>query len=82
MSNLKNDRFLGIGEESRFVVVCLAQTSAKMVFYQTPGRPAPHTTDRGVSTVTLGWVGALNQRITFRFHDGIVGLVDRCLPRI
>ena len=80
MSNLKNGRFLGIGEGSRFFVVCLIQASAKMFFYQTPGQPTPHITDRGVSTVTLGWVGDLNQRITFRFHYGVVGFVDRRLP--
>jgi len=77
MSNLRNCLFLVIGEG-----VCLLQTSAKMFFYQTPAQPTPHITDRGVSTVTLGWVGDLNQRIPFRFHDGVVGLVDRCLPRI
>ena len=31
-----------------------------------------------VSTVTLGWVGALNQRYPFRLHGGVVGFVDRC----
>ena len=45
-----------------------------MCFYQTPGHPTPHITDRVVSTVTLGWVGDLNQRI--------IGFVDRYLPRI
>ena len=47
-----------------------------------PGRPAPHINDRGVSTVTQGWVGNLNQRVPFIFHEGVVGFVDRYLPRI
>ena len=71
MSNLKNGRFLTIEEGSRFFVVCFLHTSAKMFFYQTPGQPTPHITDRGVSAVTLGWVGNLNQRITPRFHGGV-----------
>ena len=75
MSNLKNGLFLAIGEGSRFFGVCLVQTSAKMFFDQTPGQPTPHITDRGVSTVILGWVGGLNQRIPFRFHDGVVGFI-------
>ena len=57
-------------------------TSAKTIFSQTPGRPTPPITDRSVSTVTLGWVGDLHQRIRFRFHEGVVGFVDRCVPRI
>ena len=76
MSNLKNGRFLGIGKRSRFFVVCLIQTSAKTFFFQTPGRPTPHITDRGVNTVTVGWVGDLNQRIPLRIHDG--GIIDFC----
>ena len=76
MTNLTNGRFLGIGEVSRFLVVCLLQTSAKKVFNQTPGHPTPHITERGVSTVTLGWLGDLNQRVPFRFHDGVVGFAE------
>ena len=82
MSNLKNSLFLAIGEGSRFFVVGLLQTSAQMFFHQTPGQPTPHITDRGMSTVTLGWVGDLPQRLPFRFHDGVVIFVDRCLPRV
>ena len=82
MSNLKNGRFLAIGEGSRFFVVCLLQTSANFFVYQTPGQPTPHIADRRVCTVTLGWVRDLDQRITFRFHDGVIGFVDRCLPRV
>ena len=52
----------------------------QMFFYQTPGQPTPHIADRGVSTVTMGWIGDLNERITFRFQDGVGGflLIDVC----
>ena len=49
-----------------------------MYFYQTPGRFPPHTIHREVSTVTLGWVGASNQRDPFKYHDAVAGFVDRC----
>ena len=65
-----------------FVVVCLLQTIVKHFFCKPPGQPTPRITDRGVSTVTQGWVGDYNQRVPFRFHDGVVGFVDRRLPRI
>ena len=32
-----------------------------------------------VNTVTRGWVGAPNERAQFRFHDAVVGFVDRHL---
>ena len=76
--NLQKVLFFAIGEGSRVFVVCFLHTSCQMFFYQTPGRPTPHITDRGVSTVTLGWVVAPNQRASFRFHDAVVGFVDRC----
>ena len=56
-------------------------TSGPMFFYETPGRRSPLATGRRVTTVTLGWVGAPNERATFRFHDAFVGFVGRCLPR-
>ena len=52
------------------------------MFYQTPSRPPSNTIDQVVSTVTLGWVGDPHQRASFRFQDGVVGFVVRCLPRI
>ena len=52
-----------------------------MFFYETPGRRSPHVTGRRVTTVTLGWVGASNERATFRFHAAAVGFVGPCLPR-
>ena len=82
--------FLAIGEGSRFVFGCFLPTSAKTFIYQMPGRPTKHITDRGVSTDccdTINRVGRTsggdpNQRVPFRFHYGVVGFVDRCLPRI
>ena len=34
-----------------------------------------------VSSVTLGWVGAPNERAPFKFHDAIAAFADRCLKR-
>ena len=48
---------------------------------QMPGRRPPHITGLHVSTVTLGWVGAPNERSPFRFHDAIADFPDRCLTR-
>ena len=48
-----------------------------MFLYQTPGRRPPPITGRVVNTVTKGWVGAPNERATFRFRDAVVGLVDQ-----
>ena len=50
-------------------------------FSQTPGRRPPHITGLRVNSVTLGWVGAPDERPPFRFHDVIAILADRCLTR-
>ena len=81
-SKLSKVRLRVNGEESRFFVVCflphqllnefLVDVWVTHVTYHRPKCESP---------VTLGWVGDLNQLIEFKFHDGIVGLVDRCLPR-
>ena len=52
-----------------------------MLFYQTPGRRPLRIIGRRLNTVTLGWVGAPNERTPFRLDDAVVGFVDRCLPR-
>ena len=52
-----------------------------MFFYHTPGQLPPHDTGHGVKTVTLGWVGAPNERTPFRIHDAVEGCVDRSLSR-
>ena len=49
-----------------------------MCLYQTPDRRPPHITGRGVNSVTGGRVGAPNERAPFKFHDAVVGFVDRC----
>ena len=43
-------------------------------FHHTLGQRPPHTTDHCVNTVTLGWVGTLNERNPFRIHDAVVVL--------
>ena len=53
-----------------------------MFFHHTPGQLPPHDTGDGVKTVTLGWVGAPNERTQFRIQDAVVGFVNRCLSRI
>ena len=70
-----------IGEGSMIFVVCFLHTGGQMFFYQTPGRRPPHITGRRVDAVTLGLVGAPNERSPFRFYDAVVGFVDRCLSR-
>ena len=52
-----------------------------MFFSQTPGRRPPRITGRRVNTVSLGWVGARNERAPFRVHDAVICLVDQCLAR-
>ena len=81
LPNLKTGLFFAIGEGSRFFVACFLHSSAQMSLYQTPGRRPPPITGRFVNTVTRGWVGALNGRASFRFHDAVVSFVDRCLSR-
>ena len=56
-------------------------TPAAKYFSQTPGRRPPHITGLRVNSVTLGWVGAPNERAPFRFHDAIADFADRCLTR-
>ena len=57
----------------------LCTTEANIFFCRTPGQLPPHDTGHGVKTVTLGWVGAPNERTPFIFHDAVVGLKERCL---
>ena len=51
------------------------------VVHQTLGRRPPRITGRVVNIATRGWVGAPNERAPFRFHDAVVGFVDRCLSK-
>ena len=75
--------FFAIGERSIICVFCFLHTSRLMFFSSDawPGHRPPHITGRRVDTVTPGWVGAPNERAPFRFHNAIVGFVDRCLSR-
>ena len=80
LPNLKKGLCFAIGEGSRIFVACFLHSSAKCL-YQTPGRRPPPITSRFVNTVTRGWVGAPNERASFRFHGAVVGFVYRCLSR-
>ena len=73
----KKGLFFAIGEGWRFFVVCFLHSSAQICLCQTLGRRPLRITRRFVNTVTKGWVGAPNERATFRFRDAVVGLVDQ-----
>ena len=73
--------FFAIRDGSRNFVIRFGHTSGQFVFYHTPGQHPPYITSRCVKTVTLGWVGAPNERTPFRLHDAVVGFVDRSLSR-
>ena len=81
LPNLKKGLFFTIGEGSRFFAACFLHMSAQMFLYQTPDRRPPHITGSVVNTVARGWVGAPNERTWVRFHDAVVGVVDRYLSR-
>ena len=51
------------------------------MFSQTLGRRPTHITGRRVNTVSLGWVGATNERAPFRVHDAVIGFDDQYLTR-
>ena len=70
-----------IREGSRKFVFCLLHTSGLIFFHQTPGQLPQHITVQCVNTVTLGWVGAADERAPFRLYDAVVCFVDRCLSR-
>ena len=82
LPNLKKGLFFAIVEGSRILVACFLHSSAQMCLYQTSGRCPPPITGRFFNTVTKGWVGAPNERASFRFHGAVVGFVDRCMSRI
>ena len=81
LPKLKKGLFLVIGEGSRNFVACFLHNSTQMCLCQTPGLPPPRISGRFVNTVTRGWDGAPNERARFRFHDAVVGFVDRRLSR-
>ena len=71
--------FFAIGKGSRIVVLCFLHISAQMCLCQMSGRRPPRITGRVVTIAARGWAGAPNERAPFRFHDAVVGFVDRCL---
>ena len=73
--------FFAIGDGSRFFVICFLRTSGQLFFSQTPGRRPPYITGVRVNSVTLGWVGAPNERAPLRVHDAIAVFAARCLTR-
>ena len=80
-SNVKNVSFLP-SQRTRFFAVYFYTRAAKCCFSQTPDRRPPHITGRRVNTaVSLGWVGAPNERAPFRVHDAVIGFVDKYLTR-
>ena len=81
LPDLENFLIFAIGEGSRFLVVCFLYTSDQLFFSQTPGRRPPRITGLHVNYVTLGWVGAPNERAPLTFHGAVVGFVDRCQSR-
>ena len=78
----KRPIFCHLGEESLIFVACFLHSSAQMCcLYQTPGRRPPPITGRFVNTMAREWVGAPNERASFRFHGAVVGFVDRWLSK-
>ena len=79
--NPKNAYFLPSEMDRFFFVICFLHTSGQMFFSQTPGRRPPYITGLRVNSVTLGWVGAPNERAPLRVHDAIAVFSIRCLTR-
>ena len=80
-SLLKPEKCLvfAIGGGSRFFVICFLYTSGQTFFSQTPRRRPPYITGLRVNSVTLGSVGAPNERAPLRGHDAIAVSAARCL---
>ena len=66
LTNLKKTCF-AIRDGWRIVVLCFVHTSGQLFLYHAPGQLPPHDTGHGAQTVTLGWVGAPNERTPVRF---------------
>ena len=76
LPNLTKKLFFAIRDGSRFLVICFVHTSGQLFFHHMPGPRPPHVTGHCVNTVTLGWVGAPNERTPPRIQDTVVGFVD------
>ena len=77
LQNLKIVLSSSSERDRRFLFVCFVHSSGQVFFYQALGWRPPYITGRGVVTVTLGCVGAPNERTPFRVHDAPVSFVDR-----
>ena len=76
LPNVTKNLVFAIRDGWSIFVSCFAHTSGQLFVHHTPGQLLPHDTGHGVKTVTLGWVGAPNERALFRIHDAVVGFVD------
>ena len=73
--------FLPSDRDRDFLSSVFYTPAPKIFSYQTPGPRPPNVIGRRVNTVTRGCVGAPHERAPFRFHDAVVGFVDRRLSR-
>ena len=64
-----------------FFVIRFLYASGQMFFLRRLAGARHIITGLRVSSVTLGWVGAPNERAPFRFRDAIAVFADRCLTR-
>ena len=80
LSNLKKGLFFAIAEGSRILSPVFYTAAPKRVCIRRLA-DARHLSPVVLWTLTRGWVGAPNERAPFRFHDAVIGFVDRCLSR-
>ena len=81
LPNPRKGIYFAIGEGPKLFVLCFLHIIARMRLYQTPDRRPSRITGRVVNAATRGWIEAPNERAPFRFHDAVLGFVDRCLSR-
>ena len=68
--------FFVVQDGSRKNVNYFVHTGGQFFFYHTLGQRPSHIAGYDANTVTLGWVGAPNERTQFRIHGAVVGFVD------
>ena len=76
-----NIHFLPSEMDRAFFVIRFLYASGQMFFLRRLAGARHIITGLRVSSVTLGWVGAPNERAPFRFRDAIAVFADRCLTR-
>ena len=79
--NPKKAYFLPSEMDRDFFVIRFLYTSGQTFFSQMPRRRPPYITGLRVNSVTLGCVGAPNERTPLRAHDAIAVFAVRCLTR-